>query len=531
MSLLFEHRCDTFLVLIFGKDIGKVALTVGEFKFHAVVALCAAFWLGGCSKPEDTNASAPVPNITMSSLKDLNLVLIVIDSLRADHLGCYGYDKATTPFIDSLAADGLVFDRASANSSYITQSLSTLFSGRLPTSGGTVGLFESHPLDETSTLPQWFGRAGYYTGIVSNQPLVKGKGFTKGFEDLQIGNLDNPWSGYEVSDRALDFTDDAADDKFMLYVHYLDPHQPYTPLDEFYERFGGGAAAEPLDLLAFRKDYGVAISVIEGPENPDVEELVRRYDAEIAYTDHCIERFVKGLEEQGKLDRTTIVITSNHGEEFLEHGYVGNAWTLFDEVLHVPLIVWAPGAVEPGRIGSRVSLVDLAPTLLNLFEISAEVAGLDGEALFASKGDRFAFRPPEKPQIAELVIRERAIVRSVVVGDWKYIASSNWAPPGERYSVATGFRELTKGMQDGTIEPPPPWGAGGFEALYNLKDDPDEAVNLLDKGGDALERVRGALAAYEKYCAENALEPRDAVGVHDVLDPDEIEDLESLGYL
>lgn len=506
-------------------------MTVSELKFHAVVALCVALWLGGCSKPDEPGASTPLSGISVSSFKDRNLVVIVVDSLRADHLGCYGYDKATTPFIDSLATDGLLFERASSNSSYITQSLSALFSGRLPTSGGTVGLFESHPLDETSTLPQWFARAGYYTGIVSNQPLVRGKGFTKGFEDLQIGSLDNPWSGYEVSKRALDFTNDAADDKFMLYLHYLDPHQPYTPLDEFYERLGGGAAAEPLDMLAFRKDYKAAIEAIKGPENPAVQELLRRYDAEIAYTDECIERFVKGLEQQGKLDRTTIVITSNHGEEFLEHGYVGHAWTLFDEVLHVPLIVWAPGAVEPGRIRSRVSLADLLPTLLTLFEIPAEVAGLDGESLFRSAGGRFAFRPPEKAQIAELVIRERAIVRSVVLGDWKYIASSNWARPVERYSVATRFNELTKGMQDGTIEPPPPWGAEGFEALYDLERDPDERVNLLDEGGEALERARGALAAYERYCEENALEPRVAAGVHDVLDPDEIEDLESLGYL
>ncbi len=505
--------------------------TVGQLKPHTIAALCIALWLAGCSKPEGPGASAPPSDNSAASIKGNNLVMIVVDSLRADHLGCYGYDKPTSPFIDSLAENGLVFERASANSSFITQSLSALFSGRLPTSGGTVGLYESHPLDETATLPEWFRRAGYYTGIVSNQPLVKGRGFTKGFEDLQIGSFDNLWTGYDTTNRALDFTKDTADDKFMLYLHYLDPHQPYTPLAEFYERLGDRAAAGPVNLVAFRKNYAAAIEAIGGPENPAVQESIRRYDAEIAYTDKCIERFVRGLEEQGKLDRTTIVITSNHGEEFLEHGYVGNGWTLFDEVLHVPLIIWAPGALGPGRIRSRVSLVDLLPTLLDLFEIPAEAEGLDGEPLFASAGGSFAFQAPEKAQIAELVIRERAIVRSVVLGDWKYIASSSWAPPVERYSVATRFTELTKGIQDGTIEAPPLWGAEGFEALYNLERDPNETVNLLDEGGEALENARAALAAYERYCKENALEPRGAAGVHTVLDPDEIEDLESLAYL
>ncbi len=305
----------------------------GRFSRHLPCLLCLVLWVGGCSKsdpPGDSPATAAsASNIAVSSLEGRNLVVIVIDSLRSDHLGCYGYDKPTSPFVDSLAAEGLLFEHASANSSFVTQSLSTLFSGRLPTSGGTVGLFESHPLDETTTLPQWFGRAGYYTGIVTNQPLVKGKGLTKGFEDLQIGNLENPWSGVEVTDRALDFVDDAAEDKFMLYVHYLDPHQPYTPLAEFSERFAGDSAAEPLDLMAFRREYDSAIADLEGPGNASVEALVRRYDAEIAYTDYCIERFVKGLEEQGKLAATAIVILSNHGEEFLEQGYVGNAWTLF----------------------------------------------------------------------------------------------------------------------------------------------------------------------------------------------------------
>ena len=503
-----------------------------KFSLYSACLLCTLLWVGGCSKSgPPSDAAATASGVTVSSLEGRNLVVIVVDSLRADHLGCYGYAKPTTPFIDSLASEGLVFERASANSSFVTQSLSTLFSGRLPTAGGTMGLFESHPLDETTTLPQFFSRSGYYTGIVSNQPLIRGTGFTKGFEDLQIGSLENPWSGVEVTDRALDFVEDAADDKFMLYVHYLDPHQPYTPLVEFSERFAGETAGEPLDLVAFRRDYETAIAKVGDPGNAAVEELIRRYDAEIAYTDHCIERLVMGLEEQGKLAGTTIVVVSNHGEEFLEHGYVGNAWTLFEEVLHVPMILWAPGSIPPGRIGSRVGLVDLPPTLLGLFGVSAEASIFDGEALFVPAGDRFAFRPPAKPQIAELVIRERSIVRSVVIDDWKYIASSSWAQPSERFSVAVRFNELTKGMSDGTIETPGLWGAEGFEALYNLGEDPGELMNVLEANEVRLREMREALASYRRDCEKYGLDARPAAGVHDVIDPDSIEDLESLGYL
>lgn len=496
----------------------------------AVVAL-ACFWLPGCSKPSPTRESATGPAVSVSSLKDRNLVLIVIDSLRADHVGAYGYDRPTTPFIDSLAREGLVFERASANSSYITQSLSALFSGRLPTSGGTIGLLDAHPLDETPTLPQWFKQSGYYTGIVSNQPLIRGKGFTKGFEDLQIGSLESPWPGTEVSKRALDFVDDAADDPFMLYVHYLDPHQPYMPQQEFYDRFGDSPSQELLDLGAFRRDYVSAMAELDGANDPRVREAIQRYDAELASTDSDIEELVRGLEERGLLERTTLVITSNHGEEFLEHGYFGNTWTLYEETLHVPLIVYARGAIEAQRISSRVSLVDLAPTIVDLFGLTKGGAQFDGESLFSAAGKGFRFKKPGKPRIAELIIRERAIVRSIVVDDWKYIAASKWPEPEERYAVAVAYNETLKGILDGTLEEPPLWGAGAYEALYNLIDDPRERANVLAENTGRADALREALAEYQRYCETDGLTPRVASGALDAIDPADVEDLESLGYL
>lgn len=510
---------------------------MGRFSFF-VVAVAFGAILAGCSDDEGGKHSGTaaiqserVPDVELPSLEGRNLVVIVADSLRADHVGAYGYSKPTTPFIDSLAERGIVFERASANSSFIAQSLSALFSGRLPTAGGTIGMLEAHPLDETPTLPQFFADADYYTGVVSNQSLIRGKGFTKGFEEVQIGSMESAWDGMEVSKRALEFVEDAADDPFFLYVHYLDPHHPYRPPAEYAGRFVSDDMADPLDVGEFRSDYAAVAESLAGEDDPQVQALVARYDAEIAYTDACIRRLVEGLGERGAAEDTVIIVTSNHGEEFLDHGYIGNAWTLYEELLHVPLIVFVPGEGSGMRVPTRVSLVDVAPTVAALFGLDGLGANFEGESLFAGKGSGYSFDAPVKPRIAELVIPQRVIVRSVTQGDWKYVAASRWEYPEDRQMIGAAFAEITRGLVDGSIPTSALWGASAHEALYDLGRDPEERNNRVSDSGEVLVVLREALADYARHCEEEGLSAREMTGSFEALDQSEIENLESLGYL
>lgn len=476
-------------------------------------------------------ASAADNDVRIASLEGRNLVIVVVDSLRADHLGCYGYDRPTSDFIDSLAGEGLVFENVTANSSYLTQSLSVLFTGRLPTSAGTIGMDEAHPLDTTRTLPQLFQRAGYRTGIVSNQPLVEGRGFSKGFEDVQKSTFQDSWTGAEVSRRALDFVDGIGDERFMLYVHIAEPHQPYAPPEEFLDKFPARGDGEPLDLRAFCQSYAEVAPELTASGDHRVRNLMRMYDAEIAFTDRCIEGLVGGLKELGVADNTVVLITSVHGEEFLEHGYAGHAWTLYEEVLRVPLILWSPGIGNGARISAPVSHVDVLPTLIEIFNLSTRRTDFEGESFFVSQSETLEFREPVKPRIAELVIPDRCVVRSVTKGGWKYISMQEWVEPAARHAVAHAYLEAVTDDGGAKPEPGPVWSEAVDEELYYLPDDPYEDNDLASRQQERLVEFRAVLQKYRDHCAAQGLTPRERVLKAPIFEMEQTEELESLGYL
>jgi len=158
-----------------------------------------------------------------------DIILVTVDSLRADHLGAYGYEHETSPFLDRLAADGAVFERAWAPSSYTSQSVAAILTGRLPTSAGAIGLLEAEPAETADRLARHLAAAGRRSGIVSNQSLLRGRGFTRGFADIQIAGERDDWTAAEVTRRGLGVVDDAGDGALFLHLHYADPHQPYNP--------------------------------------------------------------------------------------------------------------------------------------------------------------------------------------------------------------------------------------------------------------------------------------------------------------
>lgn len=487
----------------------------------AIVALLTLV-VGSCG--EDAPPAQPAP------LAGQNLILLVVDSLRPDHLGCYGYDRPTSPAIDALARDGMQFDRAYANSSYGPQSISSLLSGRLPSSGGAIGLLEAAPSRQVATLPVVFRRAGFRTGLVSNQPFLSDRGFTRGFDDIQIDPT-GAWSSDELVERALEYVD-AGPGPFLLMTQFLDPHEPYTPDPELRQRFPP-APTDPSWSSAEVRQRLAEVGADRLRDDPSFQDLVARYDAEIAATDRAIGAFLDGLRSRGALQDTLLVITSSHGLELLEHGDLGHGWTVHEEVVRIPLILHAPGRIPAGRIDHPVALLDLLPTLSLAMGVPTNRRDLEGRPLLRAAGSTprsVLFEPPAGAVLAELVIRERCIERAVIQGPWKLISSVQPVAVEQRLDVARGYEERVRLSTAGELELPGIWDQATRTRLFHLQRDPGELTDLGDTETGTLGDLGRILERYGRFCSKNALTPRATRPVSE-LTPDERQRLEALGYL
>ena len=470
---------------------------------RALAALVVSSAAAGCST--DSAGSTPT----------FNVLLVVVDSARVD-----------APKLE--IADAVVFERAYAPSAYTSQSVAALLTGRLPTSGGSIGLLEAEPSERARTVPQRFRRAGYRTGLVSSQGLLARRGFTRGFEDIQVASLTEDWSAREVAERALDFVESVGDESWFLYAHFVEPHQPYDPPAEFLQPDHTMETVGDVSVVSLQE-------VIErdGPlaaTDPRLELLIARYRAEVAAVDAAVQSLLDALGTRGLLDNTVVVFTGSQGEELGEHGWLGHAWTLYEEVLRVPLRMRVPGLAE-SQVATPVSIVDLAPTLLRLADIPYEDSAMDGNSLLAVTGAEVRVQALARPKIAELVIRERCIHRAVIDGDWKYIRTIVDCPLGERRGLAAAYTERLAAMAAGDLEVPDLWGAPVGEELYHLGLDPGETQNLADTEPEALSRLRRMLDNYAAHCRKNGLDAASAVVPAEFADPATTERLQSLGYL
>ncbi len=470
--------------------------------------------LAACS-PDDDLASAPCAGD--------NLVVIVVDTLRADRLGFHGYSRDTSPFLDELAAESVVFERAYSTSSFTRESISSLLTGRLPSLSGSRG-WEAAPSNELSTLGETYRRAGYRTGFFTTTIMLTNERFTRGFDDVDQLVTENGVSGksHELSERALRFARESAGKPFMMYVHYLDPHGPYAPPESLHRRFADEIYPDPVELyVQLRPRVHEYVERGFGPGDPAYEDQQIRYDAEIVDTDAAIRRLFDGLEELGVVEDTLVVVTSDHGEEFLDHGFVEHAWTLYEESVHVPLLFWSPGELPPARVSHPVSLVDVAPTIMRLQGLSRRGEPTDGFVFLDANG---APVEREAPIVSELLIGHRNVVRSVVDGDWKYVQWRRWLSPRRRSVVAQG----EKGHRQREDETPfDPWGPVQREELFDLASDPDEKNDLAKSEPERLEELREVLRLYERRA--RAAAPNQQGSAEERPD-DASADFEALGY-
>lgn len=478
-------------------------------------------------------------DITVSSrAKDpdnYNLIIINIDALRADHLGCYGYSRNTTPFIDSLAEEGVIFKQAMSNSSYTRESVAVLLSGLLPSHNQTFG-WEVAPPVKNCWMGQIYKEAGYKTGFFSNTTELREPTFTTGFEEVE--HLYREWGvsrvGSKLSTRAINFIKKCGNNKFMMYLHYLDPHGPYDPPKNRYLQFADKFFPNPLRIYDdIRLNCSKLTKEGFGPGESRFEDLVLRYDAEILDTDYAIKSLFEGLKYLGLIDKTIIVVTADHGEEFLEHGYVEHAWTLFNESIHVPLIIWAPAILKPNSYSELVSTVDILPTVLTLTDLSYDIEKeFDGESLFIKRQNNFYFRAPNKPYIAELLIQHRNLVRAVIRDGWKYIAVQRWLEPESRPYAILNQERLASEFRDGKRAELGILSPVIREELYNIREDFFEQKNISTAFTDKLNEFREILENYEVSCENpDGSKPQRENLPKENLSPGDIEKIKSLGYL
>ena len=328
-----------------------------------------------------------------------NVLLLVLDTVRAWNLGWYGYGRPTTPLLDRRFAQGVIFDRALATAPWTLPSHASMFTGRFPadlSAGWATGLDGTYP-----TVAEVLARAGYATGgFVANYRYTGAStGLARGFSHYEDYPVDPPealrmlaltrgvlrngrlqeWlaqhrifeSKYaaEVNREFLEWVDRRTDRPFFGFINYVDAHSPYLPPAPYDTMFNRGADR---DRLSERYVAGVERTFGPGPIPGELlTEYVDGYDGSLRYQDAQIDSLLNALERRGRLTNTIVVLTADHGEHFGEHGLVQHGNSLFLPLLHVPLVVWSPGLVPGGlRIGAPTSLRNLAATILDLARVS-----------------------------------------------------------------------------------------------------------------------------------------------------------------
>src|SRR5579862_3956589 len=282
-----------------------------------------------------------------------NVVLVTIDTLRADHVGAYGYKQIKTPNIDGLAAEGARFERAFAVVPVTLPSHSSMLTGTYPMLSGMHDFSANKLSPLQPTMASVLKQAGYRTGAVIAAAVLDSRfGLNQGFDfyydhfdfsRLDEANLDEmERPGNAVADVALDWLAKNSDKKFFLWMHLYDPHAPYNP-----------------------------------PEPYRTEYASRPYDGEIAFADAQVGRLLRYLKEKGLYQNTVIVLTGDHGESLGEHGEKTHGFFVYNATMHVPLIIRVPAIARPGIVSDPVSLVDLMPTILEALgvEVPSQVQG------------------------------------------------------------------------------------------------------------------------------------------------------------
>jgi arylsulfatase A-like enzyme len=429
----------------------------------------------------------------------VSVLLISLDTTRRDHLSCYGYARRTTPYIDSLAADSLLFDRCVAVSNWTLPTHASMLTGLYPTSHGahllknvhwqiqvqhpSVYLMPAGALNSScETLAEVLQKSGYRTGaVVANSVyLQRGFQFDQGFDDYddrcfcpkcappsEDGTPPVPYqSAEQVADSAIRWLEKDRRRPFFLFLNFLDPHQPYFPPPPYDTRFRDEAARRLERSFTGRRDWRIELDWsrhmqqrLRADPSSVPQEVISylccQYDGELAYTDEHIGRILDWLRDRSLYDNTLVILTGDHGECFAEHGLLDHGFSMHEPEISVPLLVKLPHSQPKGRRGDAVQQVDILPTALRVLGLPVPAAVQGRSVLTPMQRDVFV----EKYMFSDDLVRHARAIRR---NDLKLIVSSD-----------------------------------GREELYNLAEDPGELVNLVEARAQDTEVLRDALQQWQ----------------------------------
>jgi arylsulfatase A-like enzyme len=313
---------------------------------------------------------------TETSILQRNVLVISIDTLRADHLGIYGYERSSTPKIDDLAKTGTWFRNAYAPSPWTKPSHASLFTGLYPRHHGAAS-FELGIADDVGHIAETLSGQGFETVAFVSNPALTTHGLERGFQTLEYIERQGR-APTRITPRAVDWLRTRKKERpFFALLHYNDPHADYCARTKFEKRFErdyeGPVTGKIIQLFAH------TLGAIE-LDQADAEHLIDLYDAAIYQLDGQIGALLRAVESEGLLENTLIVLTSDHGEEFLDHGDLQHGLHQFQESVRVPLIFAGPGVSSGGVAQVAVSLIDIAPTIFEHLGIPT-ASSMDGVSL------------------------------------------------------------------------------------------------------------------------------------------------------
>ncbi|HEY2773593.1 MAG TPA: sulfatase [Candidatus Binatia bacterium] len=477
----------------------------GGTGIFATVALAAVLVGAGSAATAglDMLHKAPVAPTQPGTATGPSVILIIADTLRADHLGTYGSTTTKTPGIDRLAKDSVVFENAFSNSTWTRPSISTILTSLYPSSHKVMLKTDSLP-DGVTTLAEVMKGAGYRTvGYVTNINVAPAFNFEQGFQeyyylspDFFFGATDSGsklafYSGMRlirerfiskakyvqnyyqdaqtVNGAALPWLDHNADGPFFALIHYMDPHDPYFEL--------------PYD--------GIAVARVDTPD-PDPSQrdrLEKLYSGEVEYLDRFIANLVDALQASKHYDDTVIALVADHGEEFYEHKGWWHGTTLYDELSHVPVIMKLPKSAKAGtRVKPWAELLDIAPTLVGAAGVTAPDAW-QGRDLFSDK--------PAPAALFQEEDHEGNVLHSIRKDKWKLITANEGNPRG--------------------LAP---------VELYDMQADPHEMKNVAAANAEVVDGLRADLETLKANAGSKAVTGAGGAGV----DAATQEKLRSLGY-
>jgi len=467
------------------------------------------------------------PLLTGKARKRPNVLLYMIDTLRADHASLYGYGRETTPFLKRLGATGLVFENCQVQATWTKPSTASLLTSLYSFSHGIVNDYDTIPKG-AATMAAQLRAAGYVTaGIVANPFAGRVSGLQRGFDYLDEWAVIQRYRK-DAEDRGTDsaavnkivfpWLEQHREEPFFLYVHTTDPHAPYRPPPGFEEKFANPAETAQFNRtykrLVDKREYGGGAVVsragcLRNGVNPDrfIHQAIDRYDGEILHNDWSLEQLVQKLKQLGILDNTLIVVVSDHGEEFWEHGWTAHGQSLYQELAHGVLLMWNQKLIPAARrVAEPVQLIDVMPTVLDLLNLKIPNV-VQGQSLAPfAQGLPFQRRGPvvtsryASPHAKGFVPENGTDTVALLDGNWKLI-----------------YRDKAKEVGMNKVE------------LYDCRNDRGDGNNVAAQHPVEAGRMMTEIGKW--LDAEKQIKSFLGRGAQATMDSKTLEQLRSLGYI